>query len=86
MSPGSVAKGVSCPLLFPGPFRLGREPFGDSRKTRGKRRRRDGIMKVLQGRGQPGHQHASERSGSDQLMPSPAVSDVGIESKAASWI
>lgn len=43
-------------------------------------------MKVLPGRGQPGHQHASERSGSDQLMPSPAVSDVGIESKAASWI
>lgn len=85
MSPGSVAKGVSCPLLFPSPFRLGKEPFGDSRKNRGKRRR-DGIMKVLQGRGRSGQQHAWERSGSDQRISSSLVSDVGIESKTASWI
>lgn len=80
-----VAKGVSCALLFPSPIKPGREPFGDSRKNRGKRRR-EGIMRVLQGRGQPGHQHALKGSGSDQLIPSRLVSDVGIESKAASWI
>lgn len=87
MSPGSVAKSVSCALLFASPFKLGREPFGDSRKKKRGKRRRERIMKVLQGRGQPGHQYASEGSGSDQLVPSPLVPDeLGIESEAASWI
>lgn len=84
MSFGLVAKDVSCPLLFlpANPCRLRREEFGDSRKNMGEQRK-DGIVKVLQDRGQLGHQHTSERSGSAQLIPSPLFSGVGIESRAA---
>jgi len=73
-----------CPPV-PQALQTGKEPFGDSGKNGGARSR-DGIMKVLQVRGRWGHQHASGRSRSDQRIPSTAVPDVGIESKAALWI